>query len=61
MVVFKQVVGVEEIGYRRRLEYGIRELKAHHPDWNQKKIVRAVSVTLPNVSPLSTCSMYICT
>ena len=44
---------MEEKGYRRRLEYGIRELRTHHPDWNQRKIVRAVSVTLPNVSPLS--------
>ena len=29
-----QVVGVELLGYRKRLQYGISELRHAHPEWN---------------------------
>ncbi len=37
-----QVIGVEELGYRKRLQYGISELRSAHPEWNQGRIVSVV-------------------
>ena len=28
-----QVVGIELLGYRKRLQYGIAELRSAHPEW----------------------------
>ena len=34
-----QVVGVELLGYRKRLQYGIGELRRAHPDWAEKNLL----------------------
>ena len=30
-----QVLGIELLGYRKRLLYGIREIRAGHPEWTK--------------------------
>lgn len=41
-----QVVGVELLGYRKRLQYGIAELRRAHPSWHD-----GMSKTSPKKSP----------
>ena len=33
MATLPQVVGIELLGYRKRLQYGIAELRRAHPEW----------------------------
>jgi len=32
-IFLPQVVGIELLGYRKRLQYGIAELRSAHPEW----------------------------
>lgn len=50
------VLGVEEIGYCKRLLYGIHELRAGHPDWTRSPVDTAVQLHeegLRSNSPMS--------
>lgn len=45
-----QVLGIEELGYRKRLWYGITELRVGHPEWcttsgDTVSLVRACTCT----------------
>ena len=42
-----QVIGVEQLGYRKRLQFGISELRHAHPEWSGHN-------TFPSASPPKT-------
>lgn len=48
--VFLQVLSIEELGYRKRLLYGINELKAGHPEWCTNSVDTALQVRLTGES-----------
>ena len=50
-----QVVGIELLGYRKRLLYGISELCRGHPDWRRHSLP---SHEVPSTKPVSVGHIY---
>ncbi len=45
-----QVLSIEELGYRKRLLYGIRELSRGNPEWNNNSTSAALQVNRIDIS-----------
>ena len=48
------MVGIELLGYRKRLQYGISELRRAHPQWDSRNTSRQPSTKLSGVPKIPT-------